>query len=396
MSPRADTGTRGLLRRVALLGSTGSIGTQALDVLERLGTFFVVALSAHRNSALLAEQARATGARMAALSDTEAAEAAAGKFEEMGVRLFRGPEGVLEMIRAAEFDIALNSIVGSAGLAPTLVVLEKGATLALANKESLVAGGDLAMETARRNGARVIPVDSEHSAVFQCMRGEKSAEVHRVILTASGGPFRESPTDLGRVTVEEALAHPTWSMGRKVTIDSATLMNKGLEVLEAHHLFSVEFDRIDVVVHPQSIIHSMVEMVDGSVLAHMGVPDMRVPIQFALTWPERSAPPAPRLSLVKAGELTFSGVDRERFPCLDLAYGAGRAGGTTPAALNAANEEAVAAFLSGRLRFTDIPRVISSVLEGHRRLAGKELGEITMAEEEARRVAAAAINETGA
>ncbi len=396
MSPPDDPGNASLLKRVALLGSTGSIGTQALEVLAGLGTFFVVALSAQSNAALLADQARATGARMAALTDTAAAEAAAPEFDEMGVELYRGREGLLEMIRAAEFDIALNSIVGSAGLAPTLEVLEKGSPLALANKESLVAGGNLVMETARRNRVEIIPVDSEHSAIFQCLRGERASELNRIILTASGGPFRDSPADLSLVTVEDALAHPTWSMGRKVTIDSATLMNKGLEVLEACHLFQAGIDRVDVLVHPQSIVHSMVEMVDGSVLAHLGVPDMRIPIQYALTYPERAPSPAQCLSLDDVGALTFRPVDRERFPCLDLAYEAGRAGGTCPAALNAANEEAVAAFLGRRLRFTDIPRVISAVLEGHRPLSGKELGEITLAEEEARRAAGAAISEMGA
>jgi 1-deoxy-D-xylulose-5-phosphate reductoisomerase len=375
------------LKKVAILGSTGSIGTQALEVSAKLGTVSVAALSAHRNGALLAEQARAVGARRAALSDPEAARRFAGDFKEMGVKLHAGPQGILELLNAEGYDLVLNAIVGSAGLAPTLEVLGRGTALALANKESLVAGGKLVMDAARRNGVEILPVDSEHSAVFQCLRGEGAAGLKRVILTASGGPFREEPSDLSTVTVEQALAHPTWNMGPKVTIDSATLMNKGLEVLEAHHLFSVGLDSVDVIVHPQSVIHSMVEMVDGSVLAHMGVPDMRIPIQYSLTYPERAECPAKFLSLAECRQLTFTEVDTGRFPCLRVAYEAGRSGGTYPAAMNAANEEAVAAFLAGRIKFNAIGAVVEGVVQTHRPLAGESLEEIVEAENAARAAA---------
>ncbi len=383
------------MKKVAILGSTGSIGTQALQVSGRLGSVSVAAICAHSNGALLAEQARAVGARRAALSDPDAAHRFAADFNEIGVELYAGPQGILELINAEDYDLVLNAIVGSAGLAPTLEVLGRGIALALANKESLVAGGKLVMDAARRNGVEIIPVDSEHSAVFQCLQGEDAEGLRRVILTASGGPFRKEPADLSTVTVEQALAHPTWSMGPKVTIDSATLMNKGLEVLEAHHLFAVGLDSIDVIVHPQSIIHSMVEMVDGSVLAHLGVPDMRIPIQYSLTYPERAQCPAKFLSLAECRELTFAEVDTVRFTCLRIAYEAGRSGGTYPAAMNAANEEAVAAFLDGRVKFSAIGAVVEGVVETHRPLAGEDLEQIVEAENSARGAAREMIEKAG-
>jgi len=376
------------VRSIALLGSTGSIGRQAVEVAGALPDIRITALAANSNGELLAEQARALGAKRAALSDREAAARFAPAFKEIGVKLLAGPEGVVELVEEGEHDLVLNSIVGSAGLEPTLAALKKGTTLALANKESLVAGGTLVMETARASGAQVIPVDSEHSAIFQCMLGEEPSGVNRIILTASGGPFRERPlASLDAVTVQEALAHPTWNMGPKVTIDSATLMNKGLEVLEAHHLFSMPLERIDVVIHPQSVIHSMVEMVDGSVLAHLGVPDMRIPVQYSLTYPERAPSPAGSLSLVEYGKLTFEDVDPVRFPALRLAYDAGARGGTCPAAMNAANEEAVRAFLSGRIGYAGIATVVGEVVEHHEPLAGVTLDEIRDAEAIARRYA---------
>lgn len=376
------------MKRLALLGSTGSIGTQAVEVVLGLGDVEVTALSAHTSGELLAEQARLLGVKVAALSDPEAAGAHQEAFRSSGVELFAGPHGVLELLDSADHDLVLNSIVGSAGLEPTLKVVSAGQTLALANKESLVAGGALVMEAARASGASVIPVDSEHSAIFQCLLGEEPAGVRRIVLTASGGPFRgRDAASLKGVSVAEALAHPTWNMGPKVTIDSATLMNKGLEVLEAHHLFGVPLDRIEVLVHPQSVIHSMVEMVDGSVLAHLGVPDMRIPIQYAMTYPDREKSPADFLSLSDYGSLTFEEVDRAAFPALRLAYEAGESGGTVPAAMNAANEEAVAAFLSGRIAFTDMADVIRAVMERHERLDGSDLGQIREAEAEARRIA---------
>ena len=376
------------MRSIALLGSTGSIGRQAVEVAGALPDIMITALAANSNGELLAEQARALGAKRAALSDREAAARFAPAFKEIGVKLLAGPEGVVELVEEGEHDLVLNSIVGSAGLEPTLAALKKGTTLALANKESLVAGGALVMETARASGAKIIPVDSEHSAIFQCMLGEEPESVNRLILTASGGPFRKRPlASLDAVTVQEALAHPTWNMGPKVTIDSATLMNKGLEVLEAHHLFSMPLERIDVVIHPQSVIHSMVEMVDGSVLAHLGVPDMRIPVQYSLTYPARAPSLARSLSLVEYGKLTFEDVDPTRFPALRLAYDAGARGGTCPAAMNAANEEAVRAFLSGRIGYAGIATVVGEVVEHHEPLAGVTLDEIRDAEAQARRYA---------
>lgn len=384
------------MRSIAVLGSTGSIGTQAVEVAERLpGRLRVTALSAHQSGEMLARQARALGVVRACLTDLEAARSFQGLFADIGVELHEGPHGLVELIKAEPYDIVLNSVVGSAGLEPTCAALESGITLALANKESLVAGGRLVMSTAEASGARIIPVDSEHSAIYQCLAGEDPSSVRRIILTASGGPFRmTSAEDLERVTVVDTLAHPTWSMGRKVTVDSATLMNKGLEVLEAHHLFSVDIDSVDVIVHPQSIVHSMVEMVDGSVLAQLGEPDMRVPIQYALTYPDRFSSPASFLSLAERGDLTFEEVDRVRFPCLGLACEAGRMGATYAAALNAANEEAVSAFLGRRIRFTGIPAVVGRVLEGHRPLPGDTLEEIKSAEEDARRMAREIIDRT--
>ncbi len=381
-------------KKVALLGSTGSIGTQAVEVVRRLHGIEIAALAARSNGELMARQARLLGVKRAALSDPEAAARFASLFEDIGVELLSGTEGVVELVEAGGYDLVLNAIVGSAGLAPTLETLRGGMPLALANKESLVAGGELVMREALERGIPILPVDSEHSAVFQCMLGEDAAAVRRIILTASGGPFRDrTAADMAKVTVAEALAHPTWNMGPKVTIDSATLMNKGLEVLEAHHLFDVPMDSIDVVVHPQSVVHSMVEMIDGSVLAHLGVPDMRIPIQYALTYPDRKKAPADFLSLSAYGNLSFEEVDHSRFPALRLAYEAAGAGGTVPAAMNAANEEAVAAFLDGRIGFTAIAGVTRKVMERHERLACDTLDRIAEAEAQARRLAAEEIAE---
>jgi len=376
------------LRTVALLGSTGSIGTQAVEVARGLDDVSVIALAAASNGQLMAEQARLLGVKVAALSDPDAARKHAPLFEEIGVKLLVGLEGVLEIAASAECDLVLNAIVGSAGLDATLAVLQRGADLALANKESLVAGGRLVTDTARSTGAAIVPVDSEHSAIYQCLLGEDKRDLRRIILTASGGPFRERPPgSLDEVTVEETLAHPTWNMGPKVTVDSATLVNKGLEVIEAHHLFDVDMDRIDVVIHPQSVVHSMVEMVDGSVLAHMGVPDMRIPVQYAMTRPRRAPSPAESLSLASYGELTFFEVDGDRWPALGLAYEAARRGGTCPAAMNAANEEAVAAFLAGQIGFTDVMKVVNLVLDKYEPLQGKTLDEIRETESASRRQA---------
>jgi 1-deoxy-D-xylulose-5-phosphate reductoisomerase len=346
------------MRKVVILGSTGSIGVQALEVVGRTAELEVVALSADRSWEPLVEQAREHGVPVVALADPDAAEAASAGWKG---RVLAGEDGLRELVATSGADLVLNATVGSAGLGPTIVALTEGIDLALANKESLVVGGELVTALAEATGARIIPVDSEHSALHQLVRGE-IGNVERLVLTASGGPFR-GRSDLSGVTREEALNHPTWDMGGKITIDSATLMNKGLEVIEAHHLFGVDYERIDVVVHPQSIVHAMVRLNDGASLAHLGHPDMRVPISYALHYPQRADVPVPALDLAEVGELSFERPDLDAFPCLRLAREAGEAGGTAPAVLNAANEVAVAAFLGGRIPFTGIPEVVAATLE---------------------------------
>ena len=345
------------MRRIVIVGSTGSIGTQALDVIQGSPELEVVGLAAASSWELLLEQARRFGVERLALADADAA-ARAGEH----AAVLSGPEGLVELITDTDCDLVLNALVGSAGLGPTIAALGEGIDLALANKESLVVGGELVTALAEATGAHLIPVDSEHSALFQLLEGQRPGTVDRLVLTASGGPFR-GRTDLDGVTVEEALAHPTWAMGGKITIDSSTLMNKGLELIEAHHLFGLPYDRIDVVVHPQSIVHSLITLNDGAALAHLGHPDMRVPISYALHHPERVDVPGMRpLDLAEVGALTFEHVDDEAFPCLRLAREAAAEGGTAPCVLNAANEVAVHAFLNGRLAFLGIPAVIEETL----------------------------------
>ncbi|MDQ6604997.1 MAG: 1-deoxy-D-xylulose-5-phosphate reductoisomerase [Actinomycetota bacterium] len=350
-------------RRLVILGSTGSIGVQALDVVQRsAGELQVVALSAGTAWQPLVEQARAHGVRRIALADPDAAALAAEAWTDGEV--LAGHDGLARLITEGECDMVLNGIVGSAGLLPTVATLGEGVDLALANKESLVVGGELVTQLAQATGASIIPVDSEHSALHQLLASERPGTVDRLILTASGGPFRgRSAADLQEVTVEQALAHPTWAMGGKITIDSATLMNKGLELIEAHYLFGTPYQQIDVVVHPQSIIHSLIQLCDGATLAHLGYPDMRVPISYALNFPERADVPVKPLDLAELGALTFEAPDEDTFACLRLARAAGRAGGTAPCVLNAANEVAVHAFLGGRLRFLQIAEVIEESLE---------------------------------
>jgi 1-deoxy-D-xylulose-5-phosphate reductoisomerase len=348
-------------RRIAILGSTGSIGVQALDVISRSPELTVVALSASSSWEPLLEQARRHGVRKVAVADPLAAAQASEAWT--GGAVLAGPDGVVRLITECECDLVLNAIVGSAGLLPTVAALGEGIDLALANKESLVVGGDLVMALAQATGATIIPVDSEHSALHQLLASERPGTVDRLILTASGGPFRgKHRENLEHVTVEEALAHPTWAMGGKITIDSATLMNKGLELIEAHHLFGTPYEQIDIVVHPQSIIHSLIQLCDGATLAHLGYPDMRVPISYALHHPERVDVPVPPLDLVALGSLTFEPVDEETFSCVRIARDAARAGGTATCTMNAANEIAVHAFLGGRLRFLDIADVIEETL----------------------------------
>jgi 1-deoxy-D-xylulose-5-phosphate reductoisomerase len=349
-------------RQLLILGSTGSIGTQALDIVARSDDLELVGLCAERSWERLVEQARAHGVRRIALADPAAAARAAEAWTEGEV--LSGAEGLVRLVTESGAELVLNALVGAAGLGPTVATLGEGIDLALANKESLVVGGDLVTQLAEATGAALIPVDSEHSALYQLIAGEPPGTVDRLVLTASGGPFRgRARAELEEVTVEQALAHPTWDMGGKITIDSATLMNKGLELIEAHHLFAVPYERIDVVVHPQSIVHSLIHLCDGATLAHLGYPDMRVPIAYALHHPERVDVPVPTLDLVDVGSLTFEAVDLEAFPCLRLAREAASAGGTAPCVLNAANEVAVHAFLDGRLGFLGIAEVIERVLD---------------------------------
>ena len=347
------------MRKLVILGATGSIGEQALEVVASSEDLSVVGLAAGRRWERVVEQARDHGVPAIALADSDAAAAAA---QAWNGHVLTGDEGVRELIAASGADLVLNGIVGSAGLGPTIVALTEGIELALANKESLVVGGELVTALAEATDTRIIPVDSEHSALFQLVNAESPGTVERLVLTASGGPFR-GRTDLSGITPEEALAHPTWDMGGRITIDSATLMNKGFEMIEAHQLFSTPYERIEVVVHPQSIIHGLVHLNDGASLAHLGYPDMKVPISYALTYPERADVDVPTLDLAKAGELTFAAADTETFACLRLAREAGEAAGTAPCVLNAADEVAVSAFLGGRIPFTAIAEVVEQTLE---------------------------------
>ena len=351
------------MRRLLILGSTGSIGCQALEIVERSDELELVGLSAQGSWRELVDQARAHGVERIALADPDAG-ALAGEAWADG-EVLTGAEGLVRLVTDTGADLVLNALVGSAGLGPTVAALGEGIDLALANKESLVVGGELVMRLAEATGAQVIPVDSEHSAIHQLIAGERPGTVDRLILTASGGPFRgRTRGDLSEVTAEQALDHPTWAMGGKITIDSATLMNKGLELIEAHHLFGVPYERIDVVVHPQSIVHSLIELCDGALLAHLGHPDMKVPISFALHHPERvDVGGVERLDLAAVGSLDFEPVDTETFACLALAREAALAGGTAPCVLNASNEVAVHAFLEGRLTFLDIAEVVEGALD---------------------------------
>jgi 1-deoxy-D-xylulose-5-phosphate reductoisomerase len=353
---------------VALAGSTGSIGTQAIDVIgAEPDRFEVVALGAWSSVAALAEQAAALRPKLVVIGD----EGRAGELAELvppGTEVAAGVEALAELGGVA--DVCVNGVVGFAGLRVTLATIEAGRRLALANKESLIAGGPVVQAALGRPGAgHIVPVDSEHCAVHQCLAANASGDpsrVARIVLTASGGPFRgRTRADLAGVTVDDALAHPTWSMGPKITVDSSTLMNKGLEVIEAHELFGSEYDHIEVVVHPQSVVHSMVELSDGSTIAQLSLPDMRLPIGYALAWPDRIGTPFGRIDWAELRRLDFEPPDHDAFPCLGLAYEAGRAGQTAPAVLNAANEEAVAAFLAGRIPWVGIPDVLKAVLDRH-------------------------------
>jgi 1-deoxy-D-xylulose-5-phosphate reductoisomerase len=377
------------MRKVLILGSTGSIGTQALEVIGASDELRAVGLAAGRGWETTVAQAREHGVGTIALADPDAAARAA---ETWDGRVLAGEEGVRELIAATEPDLVLNGIVGAAGLGSTVFALTAGIDVALANKESLVLGGELVMALAEATGARLLPVDSEHSALHQLINREAPGTVERLVITASGGPFR-GRDDLSDVSVAEALDHPTWKMGGRITIDSATLMNKGFEVIEAHHLFGIPYERIDVVVHPQSLIHSMVNLVDGSTMAHLGYPDMRVPISYALNFPERAAVDLPPLDFAAVGSLTFEEPDPDTFACLRLALEAGEAGGTAPTVLNAADEVAVAAFLDGRIPFTGIAAVIERILEEMPARPVTHFDDLFATDAEARERAAAAARE---
>jgi 1-deoxy-D-xylulose-5-phosphate reductoisomerase len=347
------------MKKIAILGSSGSIGRQAMEIAASREDLKVVGLSVGSSWREAVVQARESGAMTIAVADAACAREARLEFEGT---VLEGEASARLLIDACEPDMVMNGIVGAAGLGPTIATLNAGIDLALANKESLVIGGELVIELARGTGSRILPVDSEHSAIFQLLDGQSREAVERIVLTASGGPFR-GRDDLGSVTVAEALNHPTWKMGGRITIDSASLMNKGFEMIEAHHLFGVEYERIDVVIHPQSIVHSLVDLVDGATLAHLGYPDMRVPIAFALAWPERVPTPVERLDLVAVSSLDFERPDPGTFRCLDLARQAGLAGGISPCVLNASDEVAVQAFLDGRISFPDIAALVERVLD---------------------------------
>jgi 1-deoxy-D-xylulose-5-phosphate reductoisomerase len=358
------------VKAITLLGSTGSIGTQTLDIVEHNpDKFRIVGLAAGSNVEMLTQQVRQFRPEIVAISNE-------AKFSELKDALSNldytpmivaGAEGVIEVAGYGDAQSVVTGIVGCAGLLPTIAAIKAGKDIALANKETLIAGGPVVLPLVEKHGVKLLPADSEHSAIFQCLQGVPPGGLRRIILTASGGAFRDLPAEkLASVTIADALKHPNWSMGQKITIDSATLMNKGLEVIEAHYLFGVDYDHIDIVVHPQSIIHSLIEVQDTSVLAQLGWPDMRLPLLYALSWPDRIQTDWKKFDLVTAGDLTFRAPDRVKYPCIDLAYAAGRAGGSMPAILNGANEQAVALFLAEKIHFLDIPKVIEKVCDKHR------------------------------
>ncbi|MFN2517191.1 MAG: 1-deoxy-D-xylulose-5-phosphate reductoisomerase [Pyrinomonadaceae bacterium] len=382
---------------ISILGSTGSIGCNTLRVIESMGSehFRVVALGAGHNVQTLADQIANHLPELVSVETEDAAHNLRSYLFERDLdlpRIIVGEAGLIEVATHPQADCVVSATVGAVGFVPTLRALEAGKRVALANKETLVMAGELMTKAARASGAELLPVDSEHNALHQCLRGEKRSEVRRIILTASGGPFRtKTKTEMQESTVSEALRHPTWTMGAKITIDSATLMNKGLEVVEAHWLFGFAPDQIGIVVHPESVVHSMIELVDGSVIAQMGVTDMRHAIQYALTYPERRSCALPPLDLSALSTLHFEDPDLDRFPCIALAYRALREGGTLPAAMNAANEEAVQAFIDERIRLTEIPLIIEAVMNTHNTQSATELAAILSADESARFSAATEI-----
>lgn len=382
------------MKNISVLGSTGSIGRQTLEVAAaNPDKLKIRVLAAHKSDEILEQQIKAVEPDFAVLTDKEAAARLSKRYHGR-TEILSGEEGLLAAATYSEADTVLASMVGYAGLRPTLAAIEHGKNIALANKETLVAAGSIVMQSVRRYGVSLTPVDSEHSAIFQSLRAGRENEVKRLIITASGGPFRGCRrSELEHVTLAQCLKHPNWSMGRKITVDSSTLANKGLEVIEAHWLFNMPYEKIDVVVHPQSIVHSLVEFCDGSVIAQMGEPDMRLPIQYALSYPERFAYTFEQLDLVKAAKLTFEEPDTEAFPSLKIAVECGRAGGTLPCVFNAANEEAVYAFLDDKIKYLDIPYITGKVTEMHQNVLQPSIEDIEQADGEARRAASKLIAE---
>ncbi|MCO6511880.1 MAG: 1-deoxy-D-xylulose-5-phosphate reductoisomerase [Aridibacter famidurans] len=385
-------------RNISVLGSTGSIGCNTLKVARHLGDVNVVALAAGNNAELLAKQIVEHSPKLAACADEDCVDRLKSELERLGAspgdlpEIVCGEEGLVRAATISECETVVSATVGAVGFVPTLRAIEAGKRIALANKETLVMAGELMTASAAASGAEILPVDSEHNALHQCLRGEKMSEVRRIVLTASGGPFRtKTKEQIENATLEEALDHPTWDMGDKITIDSATLMNKGLEVIEAHWLFGLGGDRIDVIVHPQSVVHSMVELVDGSLIAQMGVTDMKHAIQYALTYPERHPNPLPPLDLASVSELTFEDPDLDRFPNLAIAYRALEKGGTAPAVLNASNEVAVRAFLDGRISLPEIARINGKLVDGHEPESADSLERVLAADREARSLAEALV-----
>ena len=354
------------MRKISILGATGSIGTQTLEVVENLKDIKVAAITGNSNIRLLEEQARKFQPELAAVMDETNAALLKEKLADMDIRVVSGMDGLVEAATYEGVDTVVTSVVGNVGLKPTFEAIRAGKNIALANKETLVSAGQLVMDLAKKHNIKIYPVDSEHSAIFQSLQGNEGNKIERILLTASGGPFRgKKREELLHVTAADALKHPNWSMGNKITIDSATLMNKGLEVMEAKWLFHVDVDQIEVLIHPQSIVHSAVEYEDGAIMAQLGEPDMRVPIQYALTYPKRVKNPFPRVDFMQRGNLTFDQPDMETFKCLSLAYRALKTGGTLPAVLNGANEVAVARFLKGNIGFLDIPELIEQTMDAY-------------------------------
>lgn len=374
------------MKNIAILGSTGSIGKNAIEVVQRFpDRFRVTYLAVNRNIDLLFEQVKSLKPKGIVIFDKQKAEEFSN-FVNGEIEVLSGEEGLLEIVSRDDVDIVLNSLVGFSGLKPTIKAIESKKRIALANKETLVVAGEIITKLIKENNVELIPVDSEHNAIFQCLVGEDVSDINKIILTASGGPFLyKDKFELENVTVEEALKHPNWKMGNKITIDSATLMNKGLEVIEAHWLFGLPVDRIKVVIHPQSIIHSMVEFVDGSIKAQLGVPDMKIPIQYALTYPERTYADYERVDFVKLGHMTFLEPDFDKFECLKIAYEVARLGGTYPTVLNAANEIAVEAFLNKKIKFTKIPEIIKKAIDAHKPKFNPELEDIFRVDFETRK-----------